>query len=43
MKTLYFDLSMGAAGDVVNAALYVLLYDNVQKVEYIAPINPLGF
>ena len=42
MKTLYFDLSMGAAGDMLNAALYELLVTNEQKAEYITTMNALG-
>jgi len=42
MKTLYLDLSMGAAGDMLNAALYELLVTNEQKAEYITTMNALG-
>ncbi len=31
MKTLYFDLPMGAAGDMLSAALYELLNENEKK------------
>ncbi len=31
MKTLYFDLPMGAAGDMLSAALYELLKENEKK------------
>ena len=42
MKTLYLDLSMGAAGDMLNAALYELLGAAEQKAEYITLMNALG-
>ena len=42
MKTLYLDLSMGAAGDMLNAALYELLGATEQKAEYITLMNALG-
>ncbi len=42
MKTLYLDLSMGAAGDMLNAALYELLGATEHKAEYITVMNALG-
>ena len=41
MKTLYLDLSKGAAGDMLTAALYELLDDN-QKKEFSEKVNSLG-
>ena len=41
MKTLYLDLSMGAAGDMLTAALYELL-DEDSKKSFMDKINSLG-
>ncbi len=41
MKTLYFDLPMGAAGDMLSAALYELLSDEERKA-FIEDINKAG-
>lgn len=41
MKTLYLDLGMGAAGDMISAALYELL-DDENKKTYLATVNSLG-
>ena len=41
MKLLYLDLGMGAAGDMLTAALYELLDDN-EKAEFITKMNSLG-
>lgn len=41
MKTLYLELNMGAAGDMLNAALYELL-DDPGKASYIDKMNSLG-
>ncbi|MCR4807894.1 MAG: nickel pincer cofactor biosynthesis protein LarC [Lachnospiraceae bacterium] len=41
MKTLYFDCSMGAAGDMLTGALYELL-DEKEKKEFIGKINGAG-
>ncbi len=41
MKTLYLDLSMGAAGDMLTAALYELL-DEDSKKAFMDKINSLG-
>lgn len=41
MKTLYLELAMGAAGDMLNAALYELL-DNDRKEKYVSIMNSLG-
>ena len=40
MKVLYFDLGMGAAGDMLTAALYELL-DGNKKKEFIDKINKI--
>ena len=39
MKTLYFDLGMGAAGDMLTAALFELMPDRTQAL---AQLNALG-
>jgi len=39
MKTLYFECSMGAAGDMIMSALYDLLYD---KKGFLEKMNSLG-
>lgn len=41
MRTLYFDCGMGAAGDMLTAALYELLDDSERK-SFIEQINSLG-
>ncbi len=41
MKTIYFDLQMGAAGDMLSAALFELLNDE-QKKEFLHKINKAG-
>ena len=41
MKTLYLDCGMGAAGDMLTAALYELL-DEREKQEFLAQMNALG-
>ena len=41
MRTLYLDCRMGAAGDMLNAALYELL-DEEKKQYYIEKMNSLG-
>ena len=41
MKAIYLDLGMGAAGDMLTAALYELLDEN-QKKDFINKMNSLG-
>ena len=41
MKTLYLDLPMGAAGDMLSAALYELL-DETQKKLFLEELNNAG-
>ena len=41
MKTIYLDLQMGAAGDMLSAALFELL-DDEQKVSFLQEINNAG-
>ena len=41
MKTIYLDLPMGAAGDMLGAALFELLDEN-QKKEFLNEINGAG-
>ena len=41
MRTLFFDLQMGAAGDMLTAALYELLDEN-EKKEFLNLINSAG-
>lgn len=41
MKTLFLDLPMGAAGDMLSAALYELL-DETEKKDFIDKINKAG-
>ena len=41
MKTIYLDLQMGAAGDMLSAALFELL-DDKQKTEFLQKINNAG-
>jgi len=41
MKTLYLECNMGAAGDMLTAALYELL-DELQKEDFLRTMNALG-
>ncbi len=41
MKTIYLDLQMGAAGDMLSAALFELLDEN-QKEQFLKQINDAG-
>ena len=41
MKTLYIECNMGAAGDMLMAALYELLSDE-QKRRFVEKMNGLG-
>ena len=41
MKTLFFDLPMGAAGDMLSAALYELLSDK-DKADFLKELNGAG-
>ena len=41
MKTIYLDLQMGAAGDMLSAALFELLNEN-QKEQFLKKINDAG-
>ncbi len=42
MKTIYLDLSMGAAGDMLCAALYELLGTSEDKASFVTVMNALG-
>ena len=41
MRTLFFDLGMGAAGDMISAALFELL-DEKGKEDFLLKINHAG-
>ena len=41
MKTIYLDLGMGAAGDMLSAAIYELLSDDEKKT-FIDTMNNAG-
>nr|MCR5641420.1 LarC family nickel insertion protein [Lachnospiraceae bacterium] len=41
MKTLYIDCGMGAAGDMLSAALYELLSEE-EKEQFLQTMNHLG-
>ena len=42
MKTIYLDCGMGAAGDMLTAALYELLPDEAAKAGFLEKMNTLG-
>ena len=42
MKTIYLDCGMGAAGDMLTAALYELLPDEAAKAAFLEKMNTLG-
>ncbi|MBQ1661506.1 MAG: DUF111 family protein, partial [Treponema sp.] len=41
MRTLFFDLGMGAAGDMISAALFELLDENARE-DFLSKINHAG-